>query len=355
MSFGIIGNICVNTSIWCIRQILDFEVKQGKEFSTSVLAMEIGLCNAFFEKDSRNFHAWNYRLMVFKMIYEFFPGSFWDFVDKELPFTIGMISKSFSNFSAWHYRSKLIPLYFEHKSISWNTKEAFDYFKKDLDFITNAIYTDPKDQSPWNYHHWMINNLIPLYVSKIESDDSQLTITFSDIVNAKDLIRLSDFNTAEVLNTEDYITSSSEYSETVTIKLNGRDLAIDPVISNHLTTDSSVLKLSNNVCFTKHNLHFPYIRVNKGEVSVQENFLQPYQVEFLKSQVEIINTLIKESSGFLEYAHYRKAQIVYLLEKFGVDDPKIYQTQVKEQYDILKSNSKRMKSVYEEFLKLKID
>jgi hypothetical protein len=112
------------------------------------------------------------------------------------------------------------------------------------------------------------------------------------------------------------------------------------------------LWLSNTVCFTKHNLHFPLITINGHDVKVQNGFLQSYQVEFLKSQLEIIDNLIKESSSFLEYAHYRKAQILYILEKFEGGD---FQKQVKEEYDILKSNSKRMKSVYEEFLKLKID
>jgi geranylgeranyl transferase type-2 subunit alpha len=154
----------INFSIWCLRLLAELEVKMGKDLSTSVLLLEIGLCNAFFEKDCRNFHAWNYRLSIFKMIYEFFPSNFWEFVAKELPFTISMISKSFSNFSAWHYRSKLIPLHFEHNDIDWNSKPAFEYFKKDLEFITNAIYTDPKDQSPWNYHYWIISNLIPFYV-----------------------------------------------------------------------------------------------------------------------------------------------------------------------------------------------
>jgi geranylgeranyl transferase type-2 subunit alpha len=150
--------------IWCLNYIAEIEKKERKNLSNSHLMNEIGLCNLFFEKDNRNFHCWNYRLLIFKMIYQYFPENFWEFVNKELPFTINMISKSFSNFSAWHYRSKLIPLFFENKNIDWNSKEAFDFFNKDLDFITNAINTDPKDQSPWNYHYWIINNLIPIYV-----------------------------------------------------------------------------------------------------------------------------------------------------------------------------------------------
>jgi hypothetical protein len=123
----------------------------------------------------------------------------------------------------------------------------------------------------------------------------------------------------------------------------------------YLTTDESVLKLSNNICFTKHNLNFPTIIVKGNDYSIQENFLQEYQKDFLHSQLKIIDDLIKNSSGFLEYAHYRKAQILNLIEKFEVKDSKQYQFKVKEEYDLLKTNSKRMKSVYEEFLKLKID
>ena len=78
-----------------------------------------------------------------------------------------MIKKNCSNFSAWHYRSKLIPLYFFTNNIQWNTEEALSYLETDLDLIITAMFTDPKDQSPWNYHLWIVNSITPPYVIRI--------------------------------------------------------------------------------------------------------------------------------------------------------------------------------------------
>jgi hypothetical protein len=178
-------------------------------------------------------------------------------------------------------------------------------------------------------------------------------ITFSDIIKANELIRILDNKTGEELFY--IIPDKQEYSNTVTIKLDkSRDIRIEPVISKHLVT-GDILKLSNTICFTKHNLHFPIIHIKDNISHIEENYLKPHQKEFLESQIKVIDNLLSYSTSFLEYAHYRKAQILNLLEKLEKDNIKTYQTQVKQQYDILKENSKRMKSVYEELLKLKID
>ena len=36
----------------------------------------------------------------------------------------------------------------------------------DLELLKKAMYTDPKDQSPWNYHYWIINNFSPMIPQK---------------------------------------------------------------------------------------------------------------------------------------------------------------------------------------------
>ena len=126
---------------------------------------EINNINFFLEKDDRNFHVWNHRSTVFSLIREYFPDNFQEFLNKELEFTIQMIKKNLSNFSAWHYRSRLIPIYFKLNKRDWNEEESLNYFKLDLELITNAVYTDPKDQSPWTYHLWIIQNLTPITVN----------------------------------------------------------------------------------------------------------------------------------------------------------------------------------------------
>ena len=153
--------------IWSLVKCMEIEIKKGTLLEKSVLIGEIELCNKFFLKDDRNFHCWNYRVKILSLISIYFQNTFQKFIEDELKFTIEKITMNFSNFSAWLYRSKLIPIYFVQHNIKWNTKEALDFFKDDLELIKKAIYTDPKDQSPWNYLSWIITNFSPMYIKNI--------------------------------------------------------------------------------------------------------------------------------------------------------------------------------------------
>ena len=59
----------------------------------------------------------------------------------ELEFTYQKICSNFSNYSAWHYRSKLIEFLYKENQID------LDIFKKELNLIEQALFTDPNDQS----------------------------------------------------------------------------------------------------------------------------------------------------------------------------------------------------------------
>ena len=75
--------------------------------------------------DERNFHCWNYRLMIVMLYLKEISARLnksevedsketWEvkkgFLEKECQMAEGLIKKNFSNFSAWHYRSKLMPI-----------------------------------------------------------------------------------------------------------------------------------------------------------------------------------------------------------------------------------------------------
>jgi len=151
--------------IWLLTLAGEYEKSKEIKLENSVLIKEILLCDTFLKKDDRNFHCWNYRSNIFDLIQRFFPECFVKFLQKEFDFTLSMIKTNFSNFSAWHYRSKLFPLILKNSNISWNSPGIFEFLKEDLEYIKNAFYTDHKDQSPWNYHFWILNNVTPVYVT----------------------------------------------------------------------------------------------------------------------------------------------------------------------------------------------
>ena len=355
--------------IWLLKMAAEFETISNITLEKSLLTGEICLCDNFLIKDERNFHCWNYRMKIFSLIEQFFPDAFPNFLQKELEFTIQLIKKNFSNFSAWHYRTKIIPFHFKLNQLHFQSQESLNYLKEDLEYITNAIFTAPTEQSCWNYHHWIINNLIPIYVEKISYHNETVSILFSNIFRIKDS---SSINLYCKNNLIDGFISSTEkiYGNKLEIKITDKNW--DKLIILSLEgseVKDSVKQHSEISCFTKHSVSFPKISISKGEndkltvefVYNSEDYKKLF-FEFLTSQLKVVDDLInieeKDKSFFYEFARYRKAQIeTFIL--FTIYNPLIPEnkneaelliTKIKNQYKILIENSRRLKNMYETLL-----
>ncbi|XP_016732155.1 geranylgeranyl transferase type-2 subunit alpha 1 isoform X2 [Gossypium hirsutum] len=111
---------------------------------------ELRLLDKFQKADSRNFHAWNYR----RYVAESMKRSEQD----ELKYAEDMIYTNFSNYSAWHNRSVLLSALFEKKAGGFLLKEKV--LPEEYEFIHQAIFTDPDDQSGWFYHLWLLDQTV---------------------------------------------------------------------------------------------------------------------------------------------------------------------------------------------------
>ena len=352
--------------VWSLVKCIEIEIKKGVPLEKSVLIGEIGLCNKFFLKDDRNFHCWNYRVKILSLISIYFQNTFQKFVEDELKFTIEKITMNFSNFSAWLYRSKLIPIYFLQHNIKWNTKEALDFFKDDLDLIKKAIYTDPKDQSPWNYLSWIITNFSPMYIKNIILGENNLmTIQYSNVFKIESLLEIiGEANNYNLLNKE-------EFSSEIKIQLNNTESWGDGkiVIQNknidkvNIGFDGLSL-VTNKICFTKENLSLPTITVSKngeGKIiyNIEMNNVKDFQIEFLQKQLNEINELIKVSPDyFIENGHAHLAElykIFYQIHRRNNDSMEIAREDKKNeitQLTLLQQKSKRMNNMYSTILKM---
>ncbi len=104
------------------------------------LKQELDLCKAFLREDQRNFHCWNYRRFVVQ------SGGI--STEDELEFCEEKIRENFSNYSAFHQRSVFL------KSTG---KAPRLQLEKELSLVENAVFTEPKDQSAWWYHQFLLS------------------------------------------------------------------------------------------------------------------------------------------------------------------------------------------------------
>uniref|UniRef100_A0AAV1TCT5 Geranylgeranyl transferase type-2 subunit alpha n=1 Tax=Peronospora matthiolae TaxID=2874970 RepID=A0AAV1TCT5_9STRA len=113
------------------------------------LKREIGLCDKLLDLDERNFHCWNYRRYVCEM-----AG-----VSKteQLAFTTKKIEQNFSNYSALHHRSTVLP-----------EPITVDVLSSEIEFVQQAVFTEPDDQSAWFYYRWLLTSMLDLMKPSLE-------------------------------------------------------------------------------------------------------------------------------------------------------------------------------------------
>ena len=110
-------------------------------------ARELAIVEKMLNRDARNFHAWDYRRYVISSM----PESDRRSSDSELAYTTSKIEQNFSNFSAWHQRTKVLgTIWRDHPDVEAAAKP------EEFEFVRNALWTDPGDQSAWLYHRWLI-------------------------------------------------------------------------------------------------------------------------------------------------------------------------------------------------------
>ncbi|OWB50897.1 hypothetical protein B5S27_g2450 [[Candida] boidinii] len=194
------------------------------------LKNELKLIHVFFQSDSRNYHVWQYRRYIIELIINRLmstasPKS-GEIIDEKISlinfneflFTTSMINKDISNYSAWHNRSQLIeklmiqsPILLDNspeepinkdKSINLKQNEIeewaeifkvndindkkFKFLTKELNYINNAIFTDPDDSSVWIYMKWLFSN----YFLKDLKNPQIYKLISSDLNNINELNEL---------------------------------------------------------------------------------------------------------------------------------------------------------------------
>ena len=171
---------------WIIEKGLNVERKLAPEWKSRILETELKLCDKMLMMDERNFHCWNYRLLTALLYLKEIKLRIGEesaevevkFLEKECAMAEALIKKNFSNYSAWHYRSKLMPELYKRLPTTSEGKDnrypiPFEKIKEDLALLKHAFFTDPKDQSPWNYHEWLISLLSPVQIVSLTLEEDE--------------------------------------------------------------------------------------------------------------------------------------------------------------------------------------
>ncbi|KAK5780791.1 Rab geranylgeranyltransferase BET4 PWA37_003447 [Arxiozyma heterogenica] len=130
-----------NHRVWILNNIPINQLKMWQG--------ELIVVNALLEMDARNFHGWHYRRVVISNIEKLTKNSL---NKQEFEYVTSKINKNISNYSAWHQRVQLITNMLSNDQIA----DKYDFMNKEIEYITNAIFTDAEDQSVWFYIIWMI-------------------------------------------------------------------------------------------------------------------------------------------------------------------------------------------------------
>ena len=339
---------------WILILASAYEIENNL-YDTCLLKQDIALCNQFLMKDNRNFHCWNYRLSVVLLIKSKFPEKFDNLLKSEIDFTVDKIKESCSNFSAWHYRSKLLSIHFQKLQISWDSKEAFEYFEKiDFPFLIKAIYTDPRDQSQWNYLQWLINNLTPVICIETKHNEVENTIE----IELSDILRIREvFNNQILINNHDILSSIVKIDMNKLKLLDNHTEENAILLKNYdsqshndlLSIENSLVNTNKTLSYTKNNLRMPFFTFTNGKLEYM-NILNTWQIELLNRQIDFITKLIHESEGFLEFAHFRRAQIHHKLLLISNKEDNSRKDMIKKDYDLLIKNSKRQSLMYQDIL-----
>jgi geranylgeranyl transferase type-2 subunit alpha len=132
--------------------------------SCTIISGEMDIIKKIHDLDSRNFHAWSYR--------NFLCDTFNLELD-DMSYSTKLIETDFSNYSAWFLRMK-------QATRASHTNEMDP--TTELELVWNAIFTEPNDQSAWQYHDWLLSRFPDL-----QEADAEMLSELESVVEEKDM------------------------------------------------------------------------------------------------------------------------------------------------------------------------
>ncbi|CAL5428128.1 unnamed protein product [Camellia sinensis] len=130
-----------------------------------------------FAKNYTSYGAWYHRKWVLSKRHSS--------VDQELQLLGVFLKKDSRNFHAWNYRSVILSHLLEKRAQGSFSKE--EVLTEEYDLVHQALFTDPDDQSGWFYHLWLLEQTVkvenPLLVSTWPLHGSNLNVSADNFLD----------------------------------------------------------------------------------------------------------------------------------------------------------------------------
>ncbi|OII77553.1 protein prenyltransferase alpha subunit repeat [Cryptosporidium andersoni] len=276
---------------------------------------ELNLCERFLQFDDRNFHCWNHRLFLltcltricylYPMIYNSYP-EFRDIGKSEIALTKQYIEDNFSNYSSWYQRILL------NNTPNVSIIENIEDLKLELDLIHQAIFTEPNDQSIWQYYQWLIGDKFPkIMLNKVNYINCRFYILKATFISGNKSKFEFEFSQACAIDTEKsyiYFEDNEIYKIKGSWIIVNNEMKLKPLINNRLPREY----LNNLQLISKNWLYIideEFQNFNKFEAKLRQNIY--------------VNIVISQRSGQI---YSNKIDWIYpnsLNQHFGLRDIQI--------------------------------
>uniref|UniRef100_A0A1I7ZPA6 Geranylgeranyl transferase type-2 subunit alpha n=1 Tax=Steinernema glaseri TaxID=37863 RepID=A0A1I7ZPA6_9BILA len=132
---------CKSYTAW-FHRFWAFERHPNRDVSA-----EIKNCDLALTVDQRNFHAWDHLRSVARLAQ---LGS-----QEAVDFSTKRLTHDVSNYSAYHYRATELPNV--RPDTVHGMKINIEALKEEIALVNGCGATEPKDQSPWRYALWLLD------------------------------------------------------------------------------------------------------------------------------------------------------------------------------------------------------
>ncbi|CAA7411040.1 unnamed protein product [Spirodela intermedia] len=220
---------------------------------------EFRLLDQLLKADSRNFHGWNHRRFVvaLKNVKE----------EEELNFTTEKINTNFSNYSAWHNRSVILSHLMKQNAPGFDPREKV--LTEELEFIHQALFTDPDDQSGWFYHLWLLDQIIardsPFLISSWPAHGTEVIL--SSNTSVKDFQHFESTEYAQYIRALPIVL----YFNQAVKGVNSTTVTVESIFTENVDLIWKPLSASNSV---EAHCWVTYLNISERDC----NSLEPYSI-----------------------------------------------------------------------------